>query len=197
MPTQRTSQQTRHIVSPAKCEMVTVEPGHLKVSVRLTDSLVAYGLGACVCVCLYDYEMKIAGMAHIPLPGSNSDDRTGERLAGRHSDTAIATLLEEMRRAGAVMSNLRAAISGGAKVLNLGSSSLPHSLQLGMRNIKAVTAELENRGIPILGKDIGGYHGRTIVFRTCDGSIIVKRSAEDAQVFAKLNSLENRLAVSA
>ncbi|HEX5324436.1 MAG TPA: hypothetical protein VFW40_11660, partial [Capsulimonadaceae bacterium] len=52
----------------ANAEAISVEMAEIKISTRLTDNLVAYGLGACVAVCLYDPALKVAGMAHVVLP---------------------------------------------------------------------------------------------------------------------------------
>lgn len=182
----------------ARCEMIALEPANLRVSVRLTDTLIAYGLGACVCACLYDYTLKVAGMANIALPDSAASGMTEavcEKYTGRYADTALSLLLEEMRRAGVATCNVRAAIVGGSHVLGAPKGAiLPDCLQIGRRNINAVTAFLNDRGIPILGKEIGGSQGRTVVLRACDGSVIVKKSASDAHVVARLNTSESKLA---
>ncbi|HEV7662997.1 MAG TPA: hypothetical protein VGQ62_05635, partial [Chloroflexota bacterium] len=45
------------------------------------DVLVAYGLGSCIALCLWDAEARVAGMAHVVLPGGDEDGDPNARFA--------------------------------------------------------------------------------------------------------------------
>jgi chemotaxis protein CheD len=186
------SHQSERPLNPTIREMITVDPARIHVSVRLPDSLVAYGLGSCICVCLYDCRRKIAGMAYVTLPSSDhfkDSEATTFNQPARFVDQALPVLLDAMRKSGATPANIRAAIVGGAHVQRAAKSaaSLPDLFQSGTAIVAEATRLLETAGIAILGKDIGGSRGRTVVFRVCDGCVIVKSTATEAQVVAMLN----------
>ena len=52
-------------------DKISVGIGEGKTAVN-QQILISYALGSCVGVCMYDRDKKIAGMAHIVLPGQES-----------------------------------------------------------------------------------------------------------------------------
>ncbi len=185
---------TSALFTSAKGETLSVEMAEARVSARLTDYLVAYGLGACVGICVYDPKLRVAGMAQIVMPESKrytaGDLISASKIAGKFADTAIPMLVEEVVRSGGQRSNLRAAFAGGASIfgaLKGAGSGLPSSLEIGERNAHAVAAALELQGIPIFGTDTGGSHGRTVLLRVSDGAVIVKPIGGEGRVLAILS----------
>jgi chemotaxis protein CheD len=167
----------------------------IKVSTRLTDRLVAYGLGACIGLCIYDPSLRIAGLAHVVLPATQptfafaaaSEQRKAGAFAGKFADSAVPKLIEEVCRCGGKRDNLVAAIVGGAHIFStLGGSSTPSRLEIGARNVLAVTEALEFERIPIVAKDVGGSHGRTVTLKACDGSVSVRPIGADEWLLASL-----------
>ena len=165
---------------PATGEAISVEMAQLQVSTRLTDSLIAYGLGACVAVCLYDGVLRVAGMAHVVLPDQQafltSSKGQADLPPAKFGNTAVAALLEEIVKNGGLRENIRAAIAGGAHIFgDIGKNSASSSrLEIGERNAKAVLDSLAALGIPVVATDIGGCHGRTVTLKVCDGSVKVR-----------------------
>ena len=53
---------------------LAVPIGDMIVSDNMDDVLVAYGLGSCVAVCLYDPVIKVGGMLHALLPSPPNGD---------------------------------------------------------------------------------------------------------------------------
>jgi chemotaxis protein CheD len=53
-------------------------------------------------------------------------------------------------------------------------------LKIGDRNIKSVQDTLKEEGIDIVATDTGGNVGRSILFNTIDGSMIIKYSSGKA-----------------
>ena len=178
--------------------MLTVEMAEVRVSTRLTDHIVAYGLGACVGICLYEPSLKVAGMGHVVLPEQRRfETGAAANIAiaspGKFADSAVPLLIDEIARSGGLRHNLRAAIVGGAQIFGIAAglpgagSGLPSALEIGERNAHAIRAALELHGIPLCASDIGGSHGRTVVFRVSAGAVVVKAIGGSARVLTVLS----------
>ncbi len=147
------------------------------VTVGIADSCVSTPpdilrtiLGSCVGICLYDEVARIGGMSHIMLPVHKST--SGEDTYKKYADTAIPALIQEMRESGASPSRLTAKIVGGARMFNVGPSSILG--EIGNNNIIKVREVLANQGIRILADETGGNFGRTVDFVLDDGSVRVR-----------------------
>ncbi|MDR3710243.1 MAG: chemotaxis protein CheD [Capsulimonadaceae bacterium] len=165
-------------------DAISVEMAEIKVSTRLTDRLVAYGLGACIGLCIYDPVFRIAGLAHIVLPAcqpsANAVPRAGSlprksAFVGKFADEAVPKLIEDICRGGGKRENLVAAIVGGAHIFStLGSSGSPSRLEIGARNVIAVSDALDEAEVPVVATDVGGSHGRTVTLKACDGTVSIR-----------------------
>jgi chemotaxis protein CheD len=137
---------------------------------RAPDRLLAYGLGSCVGVALYDPHKKIGGFAHIMLPSSRLHAEVS--VPGKYADTAIESLLRDMEAEGAGLSRLEAKLIGGANMfLSIVQSSLP----VGLRNVAAAREKLTAQKIPIIAEEVGGTQGRTIVFSVENWKIEIRQ----------------------
>ncbi len=132
--------------------------------------LVAYGLGSCVGVTLYDAKNQTGGMAHVMLPSSKL--HSTEAPPGKYADTAMSHLLAEMLKTGSLLRYLEAKVIGGA---NMFASLTQSSVPIGLRNVSAVRQILGEMGIPIVGEDVGGTHGRTVIFNLEDGRVEIRK----------------------
>lgn len=148
--------------------VIQVGMADLKV-VRAPDKLTTAGLGSCIGICLLDRTAKIGGMAHIMLP-SSQQARSNQNRA-KFADTAIEDLIAEMEKLGASKKRLTAKIAGGAQMFNIGSSDI---MKIGERNAKAVIEVLNRLNIRILAQDTGGNYGRTIVFDSVSGELLIR-----------------------
>jgi chemotaxis protein CheD len=141
------------------------------------ETLVAYGLGSCVAICLFDAASKVAGMAHVVLPGA---DPTGKANA-KYARSALPALIAHMQTLGAGGDPRRyvARLAGGAQILTLGGSGkLP---RIGEQNAIAVQEELKSTGIPVQGTDLGGSKGRSVWFNPREGGQIRVRTVGTAE----------------
>jgi chemotaxis protein CheD len=135
------------------------EPERFKVGIAeyevTADSaeLTTSGLGSCVGVALYDTHRNIAGLVHVMLPKA---EEIGDDSPAKFADTGTELLIDEMKALGATTRHIVAKIAGGSDMLDF-SESDPG---IGDRNVTQVTDTLENAGIPIVGEDVGGDHGR-------------------------------------
>lgn len=166
----------------------------MRVSARLTDNLVAYGLGACVAVCLYDPSMKVAGIAYIVAPeqqryAKGAAAQIAGASPGKFADTAVPLLIQKLDRAGGQSVGLRGAIVGGGQIFGPLKSDLgvPSGLEIGERTVAAVYESLKKHNIKLCAADIGGSYGRTVLFRVCDGAVLVKPIGGESTLLTMLS----------
>jgi chemotaxis protein CheD len=148
--------------------VIAVGLGDLFVS--KTEDLVAYSLGSCIGICLWDPIAKVAAMSHVVLPTAPASGQVA--TPGKFGDTAVPAMLDALARAGAQKFRLQCKIAGGAAVLAIGGGgSLP---KIGERNIESVKAALAKVHIRILGEETGGNQGRTVRLEPPSGRVLVR-----------------------
>lgn len=126
-------------------------------------------LGSCVSVCLFDPRLRVGGMNHFLLPFPVDGSLASSRFAG----PAVAQLVGRLLGLGARQDRLVAKIFGGSVAAQAGDA-----FHVGTRNVVAARELLAAAGIPILDEDVGGPHGRRLVFDTTDGSSRVRTVGE-------------------
>ncbi|MBI9091732.1 MAG: chemotaxis protein CheD [Desulfobacterium sp.] len=127
-------------------------------------------LGSCVAVCLYDPKRQIGGMNHILLPG-RADLKT-YNLPARFGINAMELLINSVMALGADRHGIRAKVFGGACVI----PGIIEKQAVGRKLATFVTAFLEQEGIRIISKDLGGAFVRNIYFHTRTGDVYLKLS---------------------
>src|SRR5262245_45692391 len=95
----------------------TVAIGEIIVSSAAEDVLVAYGLGSCVAICLYDPIARVGGMLHALLPTAPTRAEI-EGAPTRFVEQGVPLLLEAMQRLHARRQRLIARVCGGARILS-------------------------------------------------------------------------------
>jgi chemotaxis protein CheD len=142
------------------------------------DVLVAYGLGSCVAICLYDPVVKVGGMLHALLPSAATTTRSANPQAAYPSakfvDQGLPLLLDELAKMGAKSSRLTAKLCGGAQVLSAPGFEEDSTLNIGKRNVTAAADALKKAGIRVQAQDTGGKIGRTVKLHIADGQVTVK-----------------------
>jgi chemotaxis protein CheD len=133
---------------------ISVRMGELATSADRGAVLVSIGLGSCIGLALVDAGARVAGLAHIMLPGPGAG---ASRPPATFADSGVAALLDRVVELGARRGRLTAAIVGGAQMF-----SNAGELQVGARNEEAVRAALREARLPIAGAETGGSVGRTI-----------------------------------
>ncbi len=146
----------------------------LKAGPRLQphDVLVAFGLGSCVALCLWDRETAVAGMAHVVLPGEDPNGAANPRFAR----SALPALMALMRAEGASADPRRlvARLAGGAQVLIMGATR--GISRIGDANTRAVLEVLAEAGVDVEASDLGGSVGRSVWFDPREGGRIRVRA---------------------
>jgi len=157
----------------------SVSIGEMVVSNKPNDLLVAYGLGSCVAVCIYDPTTKTGGMLHALLPES-PNGTTPESNPTKFVKEGVPILLQELARKGANRSRLIVRICGGAQMLT--SVQMNTTLNIGERNVIAAIEILRDSGLRIKNQMTGGHSGRTVKMSVVDGKLTVRTLGQGEQV---------------
>lgn len=157
---------------------VGVGLGEIAVSQKKDEVLVAFGLGSCVGVGVYDPVKGIAGLLHAVLPEPlNGSDLESTKYVGN----GINKLLEEMTKNGAVKERLIVRIAGGANMLT--SPGLSKTFDIGSRNIVSAVNVLNSLKLKIISQNVGGNIGRTFRVYVTDGKMTIRMIGEKETVF--------------
>lgn len=154
------------------------EPERIKVGIAEyevtadTARVSTSGLGSCVGVALYDTNNAAAGLVHVMLPVAEEMD---DGKAAKFADTGTELLIEEMEEIGATVRTIEAKIAGGSDMLDFSEGGSG----IGDRNVEQVRETLDGHGIPIVGEDVGGDHGRSIRLEATTGDLVVKSANRD------------------
>ena len=134
------------------------------------DRLITMGLGSCIGIAIYDRVKKIAGLVHIMLPDSKQFKNIVNPL--KYADLGIESLVNQMIDNGCRKENMTAKIAGGASMFNFPDKKIISDI--GKRNSLAVVEIINKLSIPIIGQEVGGNKGRTMIFEIEDGSVLIK-----------------------
>lgn len=125
------------------------------------------GLGSCVGVALYDPETGIGGLGHVMLPAAT----TAVPKPGKFADTCIPALLKGMVRAGADPDRIRSKLAGGSSSMEFSTTR-----HVGNQNAAAIRDALEANDVSVVAADLGGSHGRSLLFHPTTGALEVNGS---------------------
>jgi chemotaxis protein CheD len=158
----------------ASANVIPVGIGELHATDQHDIELVAYGLGSCVGVVVYDEATRAGGMVHVLLPERSWGCEPPESPDGhaRYADTGIRKLLDRVTDLGASRRRLVAKIAGGARMFQVPRDM--DALDIGARNAEAVRVVLAETGVPIVAQDVGGTVGRTMRYLVGPGKVYVR-----------------------
>lgn len=161
----RGSEREAWTLDGARC--VYVHGGHLYASADAAE--ITTVVGSSVAVCLWDEKARAGGLNHFMLPQT-----VGSSVASpRFGKFAMERLIELVTGIGGRASWMQASIVGGASVL--GGASFRATADLGRRNQEVAREILGHHRINITLEDVGGSHGRKVIFRTRDGLVTVRK----------------------
>lgn len=151
------------------------------------ETLVAYGLGACVAIGLYDEQNGIGALAHTMLPEEPAD---ATAAPGKYADATLRAMLQEIVEAGGAYGSLEGWLVGGADIFPVEHFDLPQGV--GERTASVVRDELAALDIPVVAEQIGGSEGRTVEFDTATGDRYIRRAnSNKAVIFGDDDSNQN------
>jgi chemotaxis protein CheD len=149
---------------------VMVGPADLLVR-KSAGLLTCLGLRTGACLCLYDPEVQVAGMAHIT--DCEATERHPNR-PGKYACSGVEALIEAMERTGAFRNRLIAVLVGGAEVSVRDGDEGSEPLVIDAGVCRAVELELNRNAISILAKELGGKADRSVTFDVANGNVRVK-----------------------
>lgn len=180
-PSVRCGEATRRICvcSLARCpeppparDAVPIPLGTMAVSNDPAASLEVSALGSCIGLALVDPGARVAAMAHVFLPSSREDRRSGcDR--GKYADTVVPTLLEAVLGLGARRDRLNVYLAGGGQLT--GARPPEGAPTIGEANDIAVRRHLGESGLRVTGSRTGGVVSRSLRV-DIDGGVVTTRA---------------------
>lgn len=153
-------------------KIVTIYSGNYYVS-NDPEVVIYTLLGSCIAVCLFDAQKGIGGMNHFMLPRQSPYSyRSKGSKPGWFGSDSLDLMIDNILKMGGSLSHLNAKVFGGAQVvenLDLLNTNVPTA------NINFTLNYLDEKKIPIVAKDVGGYSGRKIFYHLEDNSVMVQR----------------------
>lgn len=139
--------------------------GEMVLSSSPESRLVAYGLGSCIALAVWDPKSKVGGLAHFMLP--NGPANAGSPV--KFIDTGLDTFLKALEARGAGLSRSTVKAAGAAAMLTVGGG-----LAIGKRNAETMQSALAARGLSLTASALGGTSGRTVQLDVADGRFLIK-----------------------
>ena len=149
--------------------------GELAVSQSPDDMIITHALGSCIAVCVWDPQVRVAGLLHFLLPEAKLNMDRAKRQPATFADSGIALLFQTAYTRGVDKKRCIVRLVGGAEVAGLQGVA---ALNVGKRNLLAARQILWQNGVMVSGESTGGTIPRTVNLRASDGAVEV-RSGRD------------------
>ncbi len=146
-----------------------VEIGGLLV-VRGSGVIETSALGSCVAVTLWDAFTGNGGLAHVMLPGP-LDPAVRDGRRDRFASEAVPELVRRLVSIGSPRRRLTAKIAGGATMFPAAESA---KARIGDRNVEEASRALAGLRIPVVARDTGGSHARSVELHLDSGLLVVR-----------------------
>ncbi len=129
-----------------------------------SDLILSSGaIGSCVVITAFDPLNNVGGMAHVMLPGTATSKY--QLNACRNASNAIDELLNQLCLLNVEENNIEFCMIGGANVLKRKNDNI------GEKNIESIDELLNNKGLKVCSREVGGFERRTTLFDIEKGCI--------------------------
>ena len=149
--------------------LYSVGLGEYVISHDPLDVLVAYGLGSCLGIGMFDPVARVAGLLHAVLPEHQSNNG---QVPTKFVDTGIVYLMNALIKTGANRSRLVVWMAGGANMIT--STGVNKVFDIGSRNIQTAMTVFGDLRVRLSGQEIGGFTGRTVRVYVGEGRMTVR-----------------------
>mgnify|MGYP006116297649 FL=1 len=135
-------------------------PGEFYVSVQ--GEMISTVLGSCISACIRDTKIGVGGMNHFMLPESADGQGSWEQNAkngasSRYGNWAMEFLINEILKQGGRKQNMEVKLFGGGQIL-------ANMTDVGKRNIEFAIQYLEQEGLKVIAKNVGGPFPRKVLY---------------------------------
>ena len=120
-------------------------------------------IGSCVVITAFDPLKHVGAMAHVMLPGISPVKN--EIQTTRYAANAIEEMLGQLKKLGIEKENFEICLIGGANVLKREKDTIAND------NINSVEKLLDEKGVKVCARSIGGFERRTVLFDIEKGCI--------------------------
>ena len=151
-----------------------VSLGELVISADASDMVIAYGLGSCVGITLYDPQRKMGGLAHVMLPEAPTGATILPQHPAKFASNGVQAFLQMMEQNGCLRSRLVCKIAGGAQMISNAQKGGVDMFRIGERNTTVVQSELRRLGLRVVASDTGGSVGRTMQLSIATGRVTLR-----------------------
>lgn len=143
---------------------IYLKPGELTISE--TPAEISTLLGSCVSVTLYSPHQLVGGICHAMLPRGGATGRF------KYVDEAIGYMLEYFDRRKIKRTDIRVKLFGGSDMFEAKKASTLKTI--GRQNLEVAQNILVTHKLLVTAKDIGGAHGRKLIFYPHTGEVYLK-----------------------
>ncbi len=144
----------------------------MRVSANVNETIITYALGSCLGITIYDPIKKVGGLLHVMLPLSKADKEKAKLKPEMYVDTGFSKLLMACYDFGAVKSNMKIVVAGGASMKQNGKDDY---FKIGRRNFTILRKLLWKNGFIIDYQDVGGHKARTMSLQIADGLVTINK----------------------
>ncbi|MBO3274779.1 chemotaxis protein CheD [Pseudomonas schmalbachii] len=139
------------------------------------QQLVETLLGSCVAITLWFPRARKGGICHFLLPGRQRVPEHARNLDGRYGNEAWIWLKQQARIHGLKPAEAEVKLFGGARSLTTPNRRL--SSDVGGQNVRFAERLVDEAGLRVIGRDLGGEGCRFVRFDPASGTAWVRRGA--------------------
>ncbi len=163
----------------AALTIVYLKPGEIHIAEH--PAIVQTVLGSCVSVTLFSSRLSLGSICHGLLPRcpvkAKCDGNCTEGF--KYIECSINAMIEKFRRFGIGISEIDAKVFGGADMFDVREIG-GVAKTVGFQNITTALRVMQQEGIRVVARDVGGTHGRKILFYPHTGEVLMKRVMKSA-----------------
>jgi len=158
----------------AALPIVYLKPGEMHLADR--PAIVQTVLGSCISVTLFTHRFALGSICHGLLPRCSGKTKCEGTCteAFKYVECSINAMIEKFRRVGIGISEIDAKVFGGADMFDIRETGKV-AKTVGFQNITTAFRVMQQEGIRIVARDVGGTHGRKILFYPHTGEVLMKR----------------------
>jgi chemotaxis protein CheD len=145
---------------------VYLKPGELFLS--RDPAVISTVLGSCVSITVFAPAAGLGAMCHVLLPSGPIED------GFRYVDSTLNYMVEKIHGMGIKASSCEVKLFGGGEVLPPLAVD-KRKFTIGRQNIEATHRMLDSLQIVPKASDLGGEHGRKVVFNAYTGDVFLKK----------------------